>query len=163
MALNKTYLDRLLITLLALIVSTNTFARKSNSFPHGCESVGFHFSDKEIILNEDGEQTIYFIENNSSKPLEVKYDEKKNVFMSVGWHTNLSAKRWAVFASDQKAQHFRCFEKGEQVSCGQSLRVCQYPRVKFAVSNQGSYWVAQNMSLNQAKRKAIKTGILLRW
>lgn len=146
-----------------LFLTYTSLSLANTPFPKGCEQVGYHFDGDELILNEDNEQTLYFIENNSNYRLQLKYDEKRNVFMSVGWQTVLNKKKWAAFASDTKAQHFQCSIKDKKVRCHTHLRVCQYPRVKFAMSNMGSYWVATNVSLWQAKRTAIKKGILLRW
>jgi hypothetical protein len=154
------FIKHMSIFLGLFIILSSAYAKK---FPRGCEEVGFHFENQEIILNENNQQNIYFIENNTKKTMHLKYDEKKNVFMSVGWEAELNPKKWVVFASDQQAQHFQCFTKKQQVMCHQSLRVCSYPRVKFATSNQGSYWIAKNVSLYQGKRQAIRKGILLRW
>ncbi|ASQ45981.1 hypothetical protein clem_07130 [Legionella clemsonensis] len=136
-------------------------------FPHGCEVRGFGFSDHHLILNETGEQSFYLIQNRSSKPIELQRIETREVFMSPSLTAKLDPLNWAAFASDVENLHFQCFVKEEEtiktLDCRDVLEVCQYPRVKFALSNMGNYWVSTNKSQNEVITDATKKGIYLRW
>lgn len=141
---------------------------KSSFYPRGCEVKGFGYSDEYLILNEDGEQTFYLVQNKSKKQIELEHHElDPEVFMSPKLENKISPNRWAAFASDVKNMYFSCFyiEKGQRVQtkCSDVLDICQYPRVKFALSNSGNYWVSTNKSQNQVVRESIKKGIFLRW
>lgn len=136
-------------------------------FPHGCEVTGFGYIDNYLILNEHGQQAFYLIQNHSDKMIEMEIYETKNVFMSPKLHSTLDPKNWSAFASDIENQHFKCFTQEndavEIVKCSDYLDVCQYPRVKFALSNMGNYWVSTNKEQGQVIKDAVAKGILLRW
>lgn len=138
-----------------------------NQFPHGCEVRGFGFNDTQLILNETGEQSFYLIQNRSNKPIELQRIETREVFMSPSLNAKLDPLNWAAFASDVENLHFQCFIKEEEtirtLDCRDVLDVCQYPRVKFALSNMGNYWVSTNKSQNEVITDATKKGIYLRW
>ena len=87
--------------------------------------------------------------------------------MSPKLQSKLNPARWSAFASDTSDVHFQCFsgDKNDQkqINCREALTICEYPRVKFALSNMGSYWVSTNKPQKQVIRDSIKKGILLRW
>ena len=139
----------------------------SSTFPHGCEVTGFGYQDNYLILNERGEQSFYLIQNRSDKSIELEHFETKDSFMSPKLHSKLDPTHWSAFASDIENQHFKCFtQEGETINllnCSDVLDVCRYPRVKFALSNMGNYWVSTNKNLGQVIKDAVAKGILLRW
>lgn len=137
------------------------------AYPRGCEVKGFSFDFHYLILNPEGDQTFYLLQNVSPAQIELRRHETRNVFMSPVLLAHIDAGRWAAFASDEKNMQFKCYsnENGEsiQVDCRDVLDICQYPRVKFALSNMGNYWVATNKSQSRIIKDAISKGILLRW
>jgi hypothetical protein len=137
------------------------------AFPQGCEASGFGFDDPYVIFNDTGNQTYYLIQNHATTPIELQRVETEDTFMSPKLKGKLNTKKWAAFASDTSDVHFQCFSgSGENkalINCREILTICQYPRVKFALSNMGSYWVSVNKSQKQVIRESIKKGILLRW
>lgn len=139
----------------------------SSTFPRGCEVTGFGYSDHHLVLNERGAQAFYLIQNRSQLPVELEHDEDKNVFMSPKLHSKLDPTNWSAFASDLEGFRFRCYiqhgDTTETVDCGETLDVCQYPRVKFALSNMGNYWISTNKEQKQVINDAVAKGILLRW
>lgn len=153
--------------LFILNLSGLDLAYSATIFPHGCEVTGFGYIDNYLILNEHGEQAFYLIQNHSHKMIEMEVYETKNVFMSPRLHSTLDPNNWSAFASDIENQHFKCFTQEndtiEMVKCSDYLDVCQYPRVKFALSNMGNYWVSTNKEQGQVIKDAVAKGILLRW
>ncbi len=139
----------------------------AGDFPRGCEVSGFGFQDAKVLLNDTGEQTLYLIQNRSDTPIELERIESQEVFMSPKLQTKLGATQWAAFASDVSNTHFQCFTRVEDVvtplNCRDVLDVCQYPRVKFALSNMGSYWVSTNKPQPQVIKDATAKGIYLKW
>ena len=79
----------------------------------------------------------------------------------------LDGANWGAFASDIENMYFQCFVKQNdepvRVNCEEVIDICQYPRVKFALSNMGNYWVSTNKSLMQVINETSSKGIYLRW
>ena len=147
---------------------TIAYGKSTSHFPKGCEVTGFGYSQKFLILNETGDQSYYLIQNHSNKQIEMEHFEKEpDVFMSPKLQSKIGPSRWAAFASDVSNTYFSCFtyEGGEKVTiqCSDVLEVCQYPRVKFALSNMGNYWVSTNKYQSQVIKDSIKKGKFLRW
>jgi len=137
------------------------------SYPRGCEVRGFGYSQQFLLLNETGEQTFYLLQNSSNKKIELRRHETRDVFMSPTLEAHIEPSKWAAFASDIQDLYFKCYSLEHShktpVDCRDVLDVCQYPRVKFALSNMGNYWVSVNKSKNRVIKDAISKGILLRW
>lgn len=161
--MNKCFL--LSVSLFTSIISSASFCAKS--YPKGCEVTGFGYSQNYLVLNAEGKQTYYLIQNRTDKAIEIERHETREVFMSPKLKTKLTPYKWAAFASDVENIHLKCFTKsGENsaaVKCEDALDVCQYPRVKFALSNMGNYWVSADKPLDMIIKDSVKKGILLRW
>ncbi|OGV28928.1 MAG: enhanced entry protein EnhB [Legionellales bacterium RIFCSPHIGHO2_12_FULL_35_11] len=153
-------------SLLSFVV--NICYANASVFPKGCEVTGFGFSNDFLVLNETGNQSYFLIQNRSNKKIEFEhYDTTPDVFMSPKLESKLLPGNWSAFASDIDNTYFNCFtyENNERVTinCSEILDVCQYPRVKFALSNMGTYWVSTNKPQSQVIRDSIKKGIFLHW
>ncbi|WP_028387859.1 hypothetical protein [Legionella fairfieldensis] len=139
----------------------------TNSFPHGCEVTGFGFDQNYLILNDNGAQSFYLVQNRSNNQVELQRYETRDVFMSPPLTARLDPSNWAAFASDVENLHFQCFinesEGLTKIDCRDVLEVCKYPRAKFALSNMGNYWVATNKTQSQVINEATSKGIYLRW
>ncbi|MFW2569726.1 enhanced entry protein EnhB [Legionella sp. 29fVS95] len=153
----------------------------ADNFPHGCEVSGFGFSQDRLVVNDDGQQTFYLIQNRSNVQIELQRFETREVFMSPSLTVKLDPSNWAAFASDIANLNFQCFSRKQEntpenetnnevntpsatpVDCRTVLDVCQYPRVKFALSNMGNYWVSTNKSQQDVINEATRKGIYLRW
>lgn len=140
----------------------------STLFPKGCESSGFVFYKNFLVLNEHGNQAFYLIHNNTEQTVELEHFETNaDAFMSPKLEAKLTSMHWSAFASDVAQMYFQCFvhdkEERVAVNCENFLNVCQYPRVRFALSNQGSYWVSTDKVQKQVISDANAKGIFLRW
>lgn len=159
----------LLIVLLMFFLTLNHSNASSPNrlFPHGCEVKGFGFDQHYLIVNDSGEQSFYLIQNRSNYPIELHRVENQNGFMSPSLATKLDSQQWGAFASDIQNFHFQCLAKETEpaqiINCREVLEICQYPRVKFALSNMGNYWVATNKQQAEVINEATKKGIYLRW
>lgn len=162
MLLYKTILSLILMT---VFYGSISFA--ADSFPHGCEVKGFSFEKNLVMLNFDGNQSFYLIQNRSASPIELKRYEPKEAFMSPPLTAVLDPTNWAAFASDVGNLYFQCIVKDHEtkmaINCSEALDVCQYPRVKFATSNMGNYWVSVNKTQSEVINESANKGILLRW
>jgi hypothetical protein len=139
----------------------------ASSFPRGCEVTGFGYNQNYLILNETGEQSYYLIQNRSDAKVELERHETGDAFMSPPLQASLSPMNWGAFASDVKNLYFKCYkhvdENTDLVACQEVLDVCQYPRVKFALSNMGNYWISSDKSQNAVIQDSVAKGIYLKW
>lgn len=138
----------------------------AESFPPGCKVVGFRYENNYLHLNEDGKQTLYLIQNRADSTIEIERSDSGNVFMSPPLHISMSPLNWSAFSSDEKV-HFKCYKRIMDdiipIDCGAVLDVCQYPRVRFAVSNMGNYWIASDKTQQAVIQEATRKGIYLKW
>jgi hypothetical protein len=152
----------LLISLLIVNASHAT-----SSFPRGCEVSGFGYDQNFLILNETGDQSYYLIQNRSDATIEMERHESGDAFMSPPLQATLNANNWAAFASDVQNVNFKCYKHIEnnlsQVACRDFLDVCRYPRVRFALSNMGNYWISSNKTQNEVIQDSVAKGIYLKW
>ena len=139
----------------------------SDGFPRGCEVTGFGYDGTHLVLNENGNQAYYLIQNRGLRDIELQRVENPDEFMSPQLTARLLPQNWAAFASDVEHLHFQCFNIEEtkriKVDCREILDVCQYPRAKFALSNMGNYWVSVNKDRSQIITDSTAKGIYLRW
>lgn len=140
---------------------------QASSFPRGCEVTGFGYDGTLLTLNDKGDQAYYLVQNHSQRNIELQRVETREVFMSPPLTAQLKPEKWAAFASDVANQHFQCFyveeANSEKVDCREVLDICQYPRVKFALSNMGNYWVSINKTQREVINDSTAKGIYLRW
>lgn len=152
--------------LVSVLATGSTYA--AGSFPRGCEVTGFAYSQNNLILNETGKQTYYLIQNRSDAKVEIEHQSTEESFMSPPLHATFDPMSWGAFASDVKNLNFKCYkhfgeEDASTVDCRDVLEVCQYPRVRFALSNMGNYWIAFNKPQNSVIQESVAKGIYLKW
>ncbi|MGL5742197.1 MAG: enhanced entry protein EnhB [Legionella sp.] len=152
------------IVLSALLISTTQAA---SQFPRGCEVTGFGFSQNYLILNEHGNQSYYLIQNHSDTKIELECLNTDEAFMRPPLHAILDPMNWGAFASDIQNLNFKCYKRAEEsavlVDCRSVLEVCQYPRVRFALSNMGNYWISFNKPQGDIIQDSVTKGIYLKW
>lgn len=136
-------------------------------FPRGCEVTGFAYSDNKLVLNDSGEQSYYLIQNRSDAKIELERHDTADAFMSPPLQASIDSMNWSAFASDVKNLNFKCYkhveDKTDLINCGDVLDVCRYPRVKFALSNMGNYWISTNKTQNEVIQDSVAKGIYLKW
>jgi hypothetical protein len=152
-----------------LLFSTLVIAKAHaiSTFPRGCEVSGFGYSQNYLLLNDTGKQSYYLIQNHSDTQIELEHQAPEETFMSPPLHISLAPSAWGAFASDIKNWDFKCYkrvaETTNQIDCRDVLEVCQYPRVRFALSNMGNYWVSFNKPQNEIIQDSTAKGIYLKW
>ena len=151
----------------ALFSSAHATPVVKSNFPRGCEVIGYGYQQDHLILNDTGKQTLYLIQNRSANPIELEHVTTTEVFMAPKLETQILPGYWAAFASDEANNHFKCIEhindQTREVNCADLLDICQYPRVRFALSNQGNYWISTNKPQAQVIKEAATKGIYLKW
>lgn len=149
------------------VLSFSMTVLHATTFPRGCEVSGFGYAGRYLVLNSEGSQTIFFMQNRTNQTIQLERHETRDVFMSPKLEVNLASNHWAAFASDEPGMNFQCSTKyGETssaINCSDVLEICRYPRVRFALSNMGNYWVSTNKTLDSVVREAVAKGIYLKW
>ncbi len=139
------------------------------AFPKGCEVSGFAFQDNYLVLNDNGNQTLFMIQNTGTGNLSLEHIETRaDVFMSPKLESKLNTHQYSTFSSDISNFHVKCSIVDETgtatpVNCASYLSVCQYPRAQFPLSNKGNYWISTNKELTQVIQETVKKGIYLKW
>jgi hypothetical protein len=139
----------------------------ASTFPKGCEVSGFGYTQNNLVLNESGEQSYYLIQNRSDSKIELERHNSADEFMSPPLQATLDPMNWAAFASDVKNVNFKCYKHVDEntalINCQEVLEVCQYPRVRFALSNMGNYWISINKTQQNVIQESVDKGIYLKW
>jgi hypothetical protein len=152
------------LILSSLFVTTSVAA---GAFPRGCEVTGFAYSQNTLVLNENKDQTFYLVQNRSKNKIELERLSSGETFMTPPLQASIDPMNWAAFASDVKNINFKCYqhinENTVNINCQDVLEICQYPRVRFALSNMGTYWISANKSQNAIIQDAVAKGIYLKW
>lgn len=156
---------QLCLLFLTTAISVNSYS--ASPYPRGCEVVGFGFQQNQLILNDTGKQTLYLIQNHSTHPISLEHITSSEVFMAPKLETKILPGYWAAFASNEANLHFKCSEQASdqtlESNCAELLDVCQYPRAKFALSNEGNYWISTNKPQSQVIHETATKGIYLKW
>lgn len=138
----------------------------AESLPPGCEVTGFGYNGSDLVLNQQGGQSFYLLRNGSTHSIELRRIESADAFMSPPLVAKMKANNWAAFAADIQDLNFQCFIEQDiekkAINCRDVLEVCQYPLVKFALSNMGNYWVSVDKTKDQVIQDAVKQGIWLK-
>lgn len=157
---------------IAAVLSLTSFSileAQAQGFPGGCKVSGFGFNGAHLVLNRDGNQTYFLVQNKITYPIELQRIETHNLYISPPLTAHIDGGNWAAFASDVDHMVFQCLNVTDanqpvKVNCEQVLAICQYPNVRFAASNMGNYWVSVNKNQQEIINDSTKaTGIYLRW
>lgn len=150
-----------------ILASVCVISTQAATFPRGCEVSGFGYNSNNLILNDNGDQAYYLIQNRSDSKIELERHESGDAFMTPPLQASLEPLNWAAFASDVKNLNFKCYKHQDEntsiIDCRDVLEVCQYPRVRFALSNMGNYWISANKSQNEVIQDSVTKGIYLKW
>lgn len=155
------------INSILLLFFVNSMVMAQTIYPKGCEVSGFAYNQNLLVLNESGDQSYYLIQNHANVKIELERKDTEDAFMSPPLHAALDPMSWAAFASDVKDVNFTCYkhemDNTAVVDCRDVLEVCQYPRVRFALSNMGNYWISVNKSQKAVIEDSVAKGIYLKW
>lgn len=170
------------LALVMLLISAHTgFCESAESYenklkdpmksPLGCKDVGYEFQlDVLNLLPEAAgdRQSLYFIYNRLNTPINLFQMLKGNSTRSVYLNHSIRPQEWAVLSTSEKEVTYICTVAGAKsrygkvVPCMESLKVCEYARVKFGLNNRGNYWVVNSTSRGSAVGDVVRYGIIPR-
>ena len=161
------------LTLSLLIGTSLTFAGKDDESksPLGCRDQGYTFKLNVLdILPDIGgdNQSLYFVYNRLNQPIHLYQMLGNESTRSMYLNHDIRPQQWSALATNQKQLHFICaiddpkFRYGKIVDCGDSVKVCEYARVKFGLNNRGNYWFLSSNTRGGAVHDVLRDGIIPR-
>ena len=139
--------------------------------PLGCRDLGYRFQLKILELQpaEVGEkQSLYFIFNSRSEPVKLYQMLKDTSSRSMYLNHEIKPRQWAVLSTSETDLKYICSiadaksNYGKIVDCEQSLKVCEYARVKYGLNNKGNYWLVKSNTSGGAVNEVLHYGIIPR-
>lgn len=176
----KTHLTnfRLMALLSLLLIATGVCAEekekkeaKDDKYPLGCRNVGYVFDLKilKLLPEESGErQSLYFIFNNLSTKISLYQMLKNDSTRSMYLNHVILPRQWSVLSTSESELKYICsVEEGKStygkiVDCADSLKVCEFARVKYGMNNQGNFWLVNSNTNGGAVREVLNYGIIPR-
>lgn len=129
------------------------------AFPKGCNPLSG--IKNTITFNAKG-QALYFIHNKGMFPIYLAFTNTTGT-AHAGWTTKLDSQQWSALTLEDRSLPFRCIEEKpgseQRVSCERVVEACLYVKVIFNKKNKGSYWVADNDTLEMIDEKVRAQGI----
>ncbi len=162
-----------LIVLLSLMTG-GVFAAVDKSpakSPLGCKDVGYRYKLKvlELLPAEAGEkQSLYFIFNGLKEPINLYQMLKDDSTRSMHLNHVIQGQQWAVLSTSEEKLKYICtipdpkLTYGKIVDCAESLKVCEYARVKYGLNNKGNYWLVGSNTSGGAVNEVLHYGIIPR-
>lgn len=139
--------------------------------PLGCKDAGYEYQLNVLNIKPGAageQQSLYFIYNRLDKAVNLFQMLKDESTRSTYLNHVIRPQQWAVLSTNEKELKYICTVAGEKtrygkiVNCGDSLKVCEYVRVKFGLNNKGNYWVVNSTSRGSAVGDVVRYGIIPR-
>jgi|TARA_R110002126_G_scaffold1177_1_gene6990 hypothetical protein len=138
--------------------------------PLGCRDVGYKFDLNvlQILPRSVGDdQSLYFMYNKTDRAINLYQMRQSESSQSVYLNHVIRPHRWAVLSSSERMKYIctmddRKTSHGKIVDCAESVKVCEYARVKYGMNNRGNYWLVDGNSRNGAVHEVVYYGIIPR-
>lgn len=116
-------------------------------FPSACKAFALK---GEAIHIPAGNLRVFMIHNLSAFDVWITHPSSEENFDS-GWSSRLQGNQWSALALDKKNLTLNCIESRpgheQQVSCEQTLAVCEWPITSRPEHTHGVFWAGENMTL----------------
>lgn len=148
----------------------NGFTSKIKS-PLGCKDVGYEYRLNTVSFLPEtiGErQSLYFVYNKLGKPINLLQMLKSSSTRNTFLNNTIKPNTWTVLATSEKELKYICTVNdnqdkfGKVVDCANSLKICEYTRVKFGLNNRGNYWLGNGTTRGSAVGNVVRYGIIPR-
>jgi hypothetical protein len=171
----KTSYPKLLYCLMGLVCfwSTSVYCveEPEDKNPLGCRDLGFQFNLKTLDLiphEEDGQPSLFFMFNKTTQPIQLSQMRAMDDVTKISINHVIPPRQWAVLAMDRKNVKYACSVPnpksfyGQVIDCAQSLKICNFARVKYGLNNRGNFWMVSGNSKNGALRDVNYYGVIAR-
>lgn len=140
----------------------------SNSdFPKGCVTKNYEFNGKNLVLTEDSsKQSLFLFNNISDTDFWLNHPVTKNPGASAGWASSLEPGNWSALNISGVLENFEitCATMNEDgklnyLDCRNAIKTCRVKDPVFDSDSSGSYWVAEDKSLDELIKTIKSRGI----
>lgn len=156
-----------------MLVTSTVFSapEREDKNPLGCRDLGYQFTLKTLDLKpeaEEGNPSLYFMFNQTSKPIQLSQMRAEGDTEQLSINHVIPPQQWAVLATDHKFVKYACSVSdgkaiyGQVVDCAQSLKVCNFARVKYGLNNRGNFWMVSGTNKSSALRGVTVYGVIAR-
>jgi hypothetical protein len=150
-------------------VSVSATDKPDDKSPLGCKNVGYKYELKTLELHpaEAGDkQSLYFIFNALNQPINLYQMLKNDSTRSMYLNHTVRSREWAVLSTSETELKYICTiddpkqSYGKIVDCSDSIKVCEYARVKYGLNNKGNYWLVNSNTSSGAVNEVLHYGII---
>ena len=158
----------------SVVCGTKVSKEDDSRSPLGCLDVGYRFDLKvlDLLPKEAGDrQSLYFIYNRLQKDVSLYQMLKDDSSRSMPLNHMIHAEQWAVLSTGEKNLKYVCTVKDEKdakstygkvVDCADSIKVCEFARVKYGLNNRGNFWLVNSNTRGGAVQEVLHYGIIPR-
>ena len=156
-------------------ISVSTYAGlpifDESKSPLGCRDLGYKYNINVLEIEPEAEgdrQSLYFLYNRLNKPVNLYQKLGDNSVRSMPLNHVINGQQWSVLSTSQKQMKYICAvdetptKHGNVVSCADTIKVCEYARVKYGLNNKGNYWFSSSTNRNRAVADVLHYGIIPR-
>jgi|GEM_PF-2392590 len=143
-------------------------AQTQPEWPLYCYKKGYAFIDQAVHFEQTQKpapQQLFWIKNNSSTVIWINH-EADEISASAGWATELMPKKWTALMLDRNSFSLKCVEikpGAEQViDCSEVLFICRQHSIDYPTKSKGSYWAAENSTLDEVEDALHRRGITMK-
>lgn len=138
-------------------------------YPLGCRDVGYQMEMKilKILPEAAGERnSLYFIFNAHNYPIKLYHMRKEDSTRSLYLNHVINARQWAVLSTSEKYLKYICTKVnphepyGEIIDCADSVKICEFAKVRFGLNNRGNVWLVKGNTKNGAVSEVVRYGII---
>lgn len=137
---------QIILLFLTFFLSVSANAAES-TLPQGCQALTVQ---GESVTIDSKKKSLVYIHNLTENDLYVTHPGS-NEGASAGWSSLLGNNHWSALQIAKGPFTIHCIESRpgheQQIPCENAIAVCEWKKVKFPVQAEGSFWVAENLSL----------------
>ena len=139
--------------------------------PLGCRDQGYQFQLNVLNIKPEAtgdRQSLYFLFNRLNRPINLYQMLGEDSVRSMPLNHVINGQQWSVLSTSEKQLKYICTvddaasKHGKIVSCSDSVKVCEYVRVKYGLNNRGNYWFSSSTNRNRAVADVLHYGIIPR-
>lgn len=117
------------------------------SFPNGCEPLAVQGEELNLKTKK---ATIVLIHNLTQHDLWITHPVTE-ASASAGWSSRVQGRHWSALALEKGPFAVTCIESRpgheQQIPCEGALAVCAWKKATFPENSKGTFWAAEDMSL----------------
>ncbi len=150
---------RIIVSLCIWLIAGALFAE--SSFPKGCSAV---VVKGQTVTLKAKHNKIVFIHNVAGSDLWVTHPVSSEG-AGAGWTSRIQADHWSALAIDKPNFILGCIESKpgheQEIPCEGAILVCQWAHVNAPKGEKGTFWAAEDQTLNALTSAVGSRGFVL--